>query len=371
MMNKTVLFKRILTIFVFLLCSVPLFSQDLALTINDFRIEQLTEDGFHLYIRKRPDISSVLLVESTRDPAMGADNFAYRAAEWNPINGNEIRLLDGFPLRDIYSLVSSTPVPHAELGEAFHIYIPWIVYYGYEGMRQGEVYVGDGTYFNIRAFEFPYADYRGRFMDNPFILHVAQRIPERPEGNYSAEAERAFQDIADVSGGDFVYASSPDEMMEIIRNVLAAETGKSVDIVICLDTTASMRPYINSVRAELITMLLELIPQYTEFRLGLVLYKDYYDVYLTRVFPFTRDLGAFQRNLNAAEASGGGDIPEAVYEALYDGAVQFPWAAESRIMILAGDAPPHPRPRGRITGEMAFNAIEDRDIRVTAILLPH
>ena len=365
---------KIIKIILFLnivLFTFPLHGQDLSLNAGDFRIEQLSEDGFHLFIRKNPDINSVLLVESTRDPAMSSDNYAYRAAEWNHINGDEIRLLNGQPLRGLFSLVSSTIIIHPELGEAFHIYIPWIVYYGSEITRSGEVYVGDGTYFNIRTFELPYADYRGSYLDNPFELRVVQRLPERPEGRYSEEAERAFLEIADRSRGEFLYVSSPSELIGVIESILSEDKGKSVDIVICLDTTASMRPYIDGVRAMLIPMLRRIVADYTDFRIGLVFYRDYYDDYLTRVYPFTRDFSIFQRNLNLAQAVGGGDIPEAVYEALYEGAIRFNWMAESRRLILIGDAPPHPRPRGRITSDMVYQAAEERDLMVSAILLPY
>jgi hypothetical protein len=67
---------------------------------------------------------------------------------------------------------------------------------------------------------------------------------------------------------------------------------------------------------------------------------------------------------------GGGDIPEAVYEALNDGATKFQWEAESRMMILIGDAPPHPKPRGKITKEIAEKSAAERNIKVHAMLLP-
>ncbi|MDR2370731.1 MAG: hypothetical protein LBD71_04565, partial [Treponema sp.] len=60
-----------------------LYAQDLSVGRDDLRIEQGIDGGFHLYIRKKPGTGSVLLVESTRDPAMRSDNYAYRAPEWN------------------------------------------------------------------------------------------------------------------------------------------------------------------------------------------------------------------------------------------------------------------------------------------------
>jgi hypothetical protein len=102
----------------------------------------------------------------------------------------------------------------------------------------------------------------------------------------------------------------------------------------------------------------------------MVLYKDYFDEYLTQIIPFTTDFDLFQRNLNAVRVSGGRDIPEAVYEALYEGAVRFSWEAESRLIILVGDAPPHPRARGRITKSMVDKSMEEQDLKVHAIILP-
>jgi len=349
-------------------------AQDLRITSGDLLLELRADGGFHLFIRKKPDIYSVLLTESTRDPALRNDNYAYRAGEWNPVNGDEIRLLNGVPIpreSRVYSLISSTVVNHPVLGESFHIYLPYVLYYGYEDSRHGEVYLGEGTYINVRAFALPYADYRGAFFDNPFELMAMQEPPPGPPaGVYIPETLQAFTEIAASGSGELVYSHSPDDVVDLIENLLKKETGKSLDIVICLDTTNSMRKYIDAVRERLIPMLQRLLGGFTSFRIGMVLFKDYNESYLTRVVPFTDDFSRFQRELNAIRVQGGGDIPEAVYEALYDGAVRFTWEAQARIMILIGDAPPHPRPRGRITKEMTDNAINERNITVNAMILP-
>ena len=372
-MNNDNSYKNIFIVLCFLLLiGIPVFGQDLSIDPDDLRIELRADGGYHLFIRKKPDIGSVLLTESTKDPAMVSDNYAFRASEWNPVNGDEMRLLDGYPIpreSGIFSLIDSSPEPHPELGTAFHIYIPWVVYFGYENTRHGEMYIADGSYMNIRAFELPYADYRGRFADNPFTFQAVQHPPEKPEGVYMPEAEAAFRDIAKDGNGDFMYAADPQILVEMIEKLLTKEKGKSVDIVLCLDTTRSMTPYIDELRKMLIQMLKEHIDQFETWRIGMVLYKDYFDEYVTQVHPFTRDFNLVQRNLNAIRVRGGGDIPEAVYEALYDAADKFPWFAETRLIILAGDAPPHPRPRGKITREMVFQKTEDRNISISAILL--
>jgi len=351
-----------------------LYAQDLTISGADLRLEMRAEGGFHLFIRKKPDISSVLLTETTRDPSMRADNYAYRAGEWNAVNGDETRLLNGVPIpreSNIFSLVSSTVVNHSALGQAFHIYIPYILYYGYEGGRHGEVYLTNGTFLNIRAFALPYADYRGAFRDNPFELQTRQEPPAGPPaGTYMQETLDAFTEIARDGSGNLIYSRGPDDVVDLIRIMLERERGKTIDIVICLDTTNSMRKYIDTLRGKLIPMLENMLGGFSSFRIGMVLFKDYYDTYLTRIVPFTGDFSKFQNDLNAIRVSGGMDIPEAVYEALHDGAVKFQWEAESRLMILIGDAPPHPKPRGRVTSDMAKNAAAERNIRVHAMLLP-
>jgi hypothetical protein len=351
-------------------------AQDAALAVGaeDLRIEQRVDGGYHLFIRKKAGIGSVLLTESTRDPSGKADNYAYRAAEYEATNGDEIRFLDDKPIpkeRGIFSLIDSTPERDAAFGEAFHIRIPYIVLYGYPWSRNGETYVVDGTYLNIRAFALPYGDYRGAFVDNPFTLRVTQKPLEGPpEGNFMKDTVEAFKSIAVAGRGETVFSTGADDVVPKIRKILEGARGKSVDIVLAVDTTSSMKNDIDSVRRMLIPMLQEIIADFSSFRIGLVLYKDYLDEYITKPDKFTADFGSFQRSLNAIKVSGGRDLPEAVYEALYVAATDFPWSAEERIVILIGDAPPHPRQRGSISKEMVEGEARTRDLKLNVIILP-
>jgi hypothetical protein len=364
----------------FFLAAFGATAQDLTVLDNDLRVSQGADGGFHLYIRKKPDIASVLLTETTRDPNLLESNYAYRAPQWNPVNGDEYRIVDGALITradNIFSLVDSTPEYSAELGmEVFHIYIPYLLNYGYEWTRHGEVYVGDGTYLNIRTFELPYADYNGAFEDNPFLLRLTQEeLPGLPDDNYMKDASDAYGEIADVTGGRLHRSTGPADIVPIITGILLPERGDGtdypeggIDVVFCIDTTASMKNDIEALKKELAAALETL--RYSDFRVGIVLYKDYFDDYVTKILPFTGDMKVFQRNIDSIRVSGGRDIPEAVHEAIYEAASSFPWAAGQRRIILMGDAPPHPRPRGKITKEMAYGAATERGITVDTIILP-
>jgi hypothetical protein len=351
-----------------------LFTQDLSLGPDDLRIEQGIDGGYHLFIRKKADIGSVLLTESTKDPQGRSDNYAYRSPEYNPINGDEVRILDGKPISKdlhLWSLIDSSPQKDNRFNEAFEIYIPYVINYGYPSGRHGEVYVVDGTYLNIRAFKLPFADYRGPFKDNPFVLKVTQRpLPGPPEGNYMKDTVDSFKEIASAGNGELLWSTGKEDVVPKIKKILEDAKGKTVDLVVTLDTTESMQDDIDPVRRMLIPMIQDILKDFKSFRIGMVLYKDYFEEYLNKVIPFTDNFATFQNTLNAIRVGGGRDIPEAVYEALYEAATKFPWSAEEKIIILIGDAPPHPRPRGSITKAMVDGAVKERGLKVNAIILP-
>jgi len=367
-----------------ILCALaPLAAADLSVGPGDVRIIQSPEGGYHLYIRKKPDIGSVLLTETTRDPALKADNYAYRALEWNAVNGDEKRMLDGafIPAESkLWSLIDSTPEKDTPVGEAFHIWIPWVIGFGYSWSRHGEVQVLDGTFLNIRAFAKPYGDYSGAFQDNPFRLRVTQKpvpkpvSPEAPPPvtEYMKETVEAFKGLADASDGEVKYAGGPDDIMPQIRALLSGPADRPLDLAFVLDATESMKDDTERVRALLQPLLEELLPKYPAWRVALVLYKDYFDDFLVKTAcPFTTDLTVFRKALGAYHVQGGRDIPEAVYEAL-DGALALPWnpAAERRI-ILIGDAPPHPKPRGKVTKETVYAEAAEKGVAMDVIILPH
>jgi len=60
-----------------------------------------------------------------------------------------------------------------------------------------------------------------------------------------------------------------------------------------------------------------------------------------------------------------------VYEAL-DGAIALPWNPEAdKRIILIGDAPPHPKPRGSVTKEIVDAKAAAKAIQLNVIILPH
>lgn len=386
--------------------------------------------GYHLYIRKKTRIESVMLVETTKDPEGKEDNYAYRALEYNSINGDEIRYLNGKVLdspRAKYPLMDSTPEPDPVFGEAFHIFIPSEIAYGYPWTRNGVLKIGRGTFINIRAFEKKYGDYTGDYADNPFMFDLGKAVakkrplpppepePDFPEieepavrepevpapvpeplepesvdeepevilltDDYNPDAAESFKNIAAFGGGEMVYSKGPETLPDDIMAALDRIGNKNeADVVFAIDTTGSMKDDIQKLRKVWIPQMFEKIKDFKSLRLGLLLYRDYGDTYKwmnlpVKKFEFTDRIEDLRKNLNGFHIYGteGGDIPEAVYEALFASLEYYNWRSSAeRKIILIGDAEPHPKPRGsgKYSKELVASLAEQKGIKIDAIIVP-
>ncbi len=385
--------------------------QQLRITAENVRLVPDSKNGgYHLYVKKLPNVNSIILTETTKDPAGKSDSYAYRAKEYNKINGDEIRYLDGKKLESEgakYSLVDSTPENTSFFGPAFHIYIPETIVYGYEWSRHGEITIGKGTFINIRSFEKPYADYTGDYMDSPFMfdLKVQKKvvkketttpvtkpepapIPEpEPEAleepetvltdDYNPVASEKFKEMSD----DIIYSKGPETIIDDIRGLLEdIEDKDNLDLVFAIDATGSMKNDIDKLKTDMQPLLAKLFGGIPGTRVGLLFYRDYGDTFKymdlpVKVFPFTSNFTSFSKNLNSIRIYGkeGGDIPEAVYEAMYASCEFYSWRnTAQKVIILIGDAEPHPTPRG--SGKYSKNYVmgiaESRKIKIHSILLP-
>ena len=383
----------------------------LLISKDDIRIEGGSgkfkdSDGYHLFIRKRPGVESVMLTETTKDPTGNMDNYAYRALEYNSVNGDEIRYLNGKRLSSEmakFSLIDSTAEKDEQFGLAFHIFIPSTIAYGYEWSRHGTIKIDKGTFINIRAFSKKYGDYTGNFYDNPFMFDlgapVKKPVPaptpvpepaplpdaiEEPvvlTDDYNPVAANAFSDIAEFNGGTLCYSRGPDTLVDDIMDSLARISPKQkVDVIFAIDTTGSMKDDVQKLREDWIPRLIASLKDYGNLRIGLLLYRDYGDTYRlmglpVKRFEFTDKIEVFTKNLNNFVIYGneGGDIPEAVYEALYASLAFYKWRIDAtRKIILIGDAEPHPSPRGtgKYSKELVAQTAKAKGVVIDAIIVP-
>ena len=135
----------------------------------------------------------------------------------------------------------------------------------------------------------------------------------------------------------------------------AADTTKYVDtqVMFILDTTGSMGDEITYLQKDFSAIAEEVANDNMTFSVNF--YRDKGDDYVTRCNPFTTDMQALQKALNAEYADGGGDTPEAVAQILDETMNSTEWRADTnKIAFLIFDAPPH---SGEDDAAMLQNAV--------------
>ena len=124
---------------------------------------------------------------------------------------------------------------------------------------------------------------------------------------------------------------------------------RKLDLMLVVDTTASMGDEIRYLQSELAAIIDGVKARHPQLdlRLGFVFYRDTGDDYVTSTVPLSANIAAGQAALRQQSANGGGDYPEAMDQALIRAAGQDWRADAAKTMLLVADAPPHDRNVGK------------------------
>lgn len=146
-----------------------------------------------------------------------------------------------------------------------------------------------------------------------------------------------------------VSNSTDPEATGLEKSVVAIKNDSKrpvVELVFALDTTGSMSGLINASKEKIwsIASSMAQAQPAPEIRIGLVAYRDRGDDYITKIVPLSSDLDAVYAQLLDFRASGGGDGPESVNEALNKAVNNIQWSQAPtayKAIFLVGDAPGH------------------------------
>src|SRR5205085_3628096 len=115
-----------------------------------------------------------------------------------------------------------------------------------------------------------------------------------------------------------------------------------LDIVLCFDSTGSMGGEIDQVKRQIERIGQVLTTLVPKARISVCTYRDQGDRYVVKGLPLTTSIQDVSTYLARIEASGGGDLPEAVDEGLYWSTSQNQFRGTARkVILLFGDAPSH------------------------------
>ncbi len=139
----------------------------------------------------------------------------------------------------------------------------------------------------------------------------------------------------------------------------------NTDIMFIVDTTGSMSDEMLFLQSEFSAIAQAVGNSNTLFSVNF--YRDKEDDYITKNNDFTADVGKLQTLLNSETADGGGDLPEAVGQALDESINRSSWRANSvKLAFLIFDAPPHDEDEAKVAA--AVKAAAAKGIRLIPVV---
>lgn len=197
----------------------------------------------------------------------------------------------------------------------------------------------------------------GESLDDP--------LPDTCENldGFNTCAEASFQAFAEDTGGSYTSVDSADDVPDAIVDVVESGSadGESYDLMFILDLTGSMGDDLFAVNSRIDDILAALDEAGGEdARVGLLTYKDHcMEPDSFTMLDLTTDFDALRTELDSLSASGGGDTPESVYEAVERTMTEANWQNDNRFAILIGDAGPHPPEKREMTMGCTFTTYEE------------
>lgn len=148
-----------------------------------------------------------------------------------------------------------------------------------------------------------------------------------------------------------------------------------VEVMFVLDTTGSMAGLIAGAKQKIWAIANEVVDNDPNaiVRMGLIGYRDLGDAYVTKFFDLTTDVDGLYGKLLGFQAAGGGDTPESVNQAIYEGVTRASWTPKTtdsrniRLVFLAGDAPPKMNYQQDVKYPESMRIARDRGIKVNTL----
>lgn len=130
-----------------------------------------------------------------------------------------------------------------------------------------------------------------------------------------------------------------------------------LDLVLVIDTTESMGFVIDQVKERAATLVSSIQRMVPTSRVGIVIYRDEGDEYVTRSTDLSFRTEALLAFVSQISAEGGGDYPEAVLAGVEMAIDRLRWRRNAKkVVILIGGSPPHSddiEPLRKVVGRFA------------------
>ena len=156
-----------------------------------------------------------------------------------------------------------------------------------------------------------------------------------------------------------------------VNRVINTGISDGIDLCFVVDTTSSMRPYIDNAKENMKSILGVLEDKSENYRVAIVDYRDFPGRGGRQDYPsklqldFSTDNDAIIAVINSLTLGNGGDTPETVYSGLME-AIALDWRTNAqKAIIVLGDAPPlDPEPNTGYTFDSVLASLYEADIKI-------
>lgn len=173
----------------------------------------------------------------------------------------------------------------------------------------------------------------------PVVKEAPKTVTVVRDDIVKTEAIDSIKNIVEAFNGSSDYVKDANELSSKIKNTVMKHKTDSIDLVIVLDTTASMLPYINSIKSDILNISEEIFKNYKYARIGFVIYRDIGDSYITKKVDFLDNAEDIANQIKRFSAHGGGDKAEPMYEAIDRALKVFNFEAQTKLILVVTDAP--------------------------------
>ena len=388
-------YKLLLFLILLSLFSNTLISQTTNLTSSKILSSYLTSEdiilevsnipsGYHLWVRKKANTSSVMLTESQRDPIFKTTSYALKVSKFYSYNGFEQRILNDKKLKtsyDLWMVIDSTVEDHPKLGDSFHLFLEKKMTFGYSWEKKnGHLIMENGVRINLRSFSKKLCDYSGHFIDQWLVFNTINPSSKNIDENDEIMIVNPLlfsqaKKIVDFAKGTLVQSdinNSKEDIKNLIRRRVIDDviSTDGADIIFVIDSTQSMKeeiPAFQEIFPLLIKELEENIPG--ELRIAIITYRDYGEKFLVKNSGFLLTKQELFRTVNSIEAVGGKDWEEAMFEAICS-IENNEFTKKQRYVFIFADAPAHSTDKALVSIEDAFLVIEKMQLKVSFLCFP-
>lgn len=180
---------------------------------------------------------------------------------------------------------------------------------------------------------------------NEMIVHrnINNNIEREIEkkNSYNEEIDNTLKSINNVERIKNTSIQDDNDLKANIHKIIDKyNNGNPVDLIMVIDTTGSMKPYLRAIKSEIKTISKNIISKNENSRIGFMLYRDTKDKYLTKKIEFNNNIEEIERESKYFYADGGGDKAEPMYEAIQQALEKFEFQNENRIIVVITDAKP-------------------------------